>query len=270
MDSIAKTSLLTAALRAAETNRSESQGRLFLDPYAESLAGKEGLAILQAGIAKSGEQPAIVIRTRFIDDKIQAAIKIGIRQIVILAAGMDTRAYRLNLSPETCIFELDRKEVLNYKKERLQTLKPQCQLKSIPVDLREEWQHLLIQSGFRTQQPTLWLVEGLLMYLEEPDVLTLFGRINALATVKDVMLLDILSQTLLDAPQMKSQLDFLKSIGAPWKFGVNEPEKFMEAFHWKAVVTQTGEYIPSRWPFPVARRNIPNIPRGFLVEATKI
>lgn len=69
---------------------------------------------------------------------------------------------------------------------------------------------------------------------------------------------------------MKKQLDFLKSIGAPWKFGVNEPEKFMETFNWKAVATQAGEFAPTRWPFPTAPRHIPNIPRGFFVEAVKM
>ena len=270
MDGIARTSLLTAAMRAAETNRSQSEGRLFSDPYAELLAGDEGRTLREKAIAESGDQPAIAIRTYFMDQKITEALKQGAKQIVILAAGMDTRAYRLSFPKDTQVFELDRKEVLEYKKEKLNKTQPQCILKSLAVDLRNDWQDKLVSAGFKKNTQTLWLVEGLLMYLEESQVSTLLERINSLASVKDIMLFDILSRTLLDAPYMKTQLEFLKKMDAPWRFGADEPEKFMEKFKWKAMVTQTGEYVPSRWPFPVAPRSVPNVPRGFLVEAYKI
>lgn len=270
MDSIAKTSLLTAAMRAVETKRSESEGRLFSDPYAETLAGEEGMDILRRAIAAAGDQPAIALRTYFMDQKIAEAMGKGIRQIVMLASGMDTRAYRLSFPAGTKLFELDRKEVLDYKQAKLNHVSTQCERHALAVDLREEWQGKLQQAGWKRFEPTLWMVEGLLMYLEESQVELLFQRINSLASPKDMMLFDILSRTLLEAPYMKNQLQFLEEMGAPWKFGTNEPEKFMENFKWHAVVKQTGEIVPARWPFPVAPRNVPNVPRGFLVEAVKI
>ena len=125
MDAIAKTSLLTAAMRAVETKRSDEQGRLFSDPYAELLAGEEGTDLLKRAIAASGDQPAIAVRTYFIDQKIKEALQKGVRQIVMLAAGMDTRAYRFSFPQGTCLFELDRPEVLSYKQEKLKDVKPQ-------------------------------------------------------------------------------------------------------------------------------------------------
>lgn len=270
MDAIAKTSLLTAAMRAMETKRSDKEGRLFSDPYAEILAGDEGMDLLRRAIAESGDQPAIAVRTYFIDQKITEALNKGIRQIVMLAAGMDTRAFRLSFPKKTQLFELDRKEVLDYKQMKLTKVPLQCERHALIVDLREEWQGKLQQAGWKRSEPTLWLIEGLLMYLEESQVRILFDRMNSLASVNDVMLFDILSRTLLEAPYMKKQLQFLENMGAPWRFGTDEPEKFMEAFHWNAVVKQTGEVVPARWPFPVAPRNIPNLPRGFLVEAFKM
>ncbi len=269
MDAIAKTSLLTAAMRAMETKRSDKEGRLFSDPYAEILAGDEGMDLLRRAIEESGDQPAIAVRTYFIDQKITEALTKGIRQIVMLAAGMDTRAFRLSFPKGTQLYELDRKEVLDYKQMKLTKAPLRCERHALAVDLREEWQGKLQGAGWKRSEPTLWMVEGLLMYLEESQVVTLFERINYLASVKDVMLFDILSRTLLEAPYMKRQLQFLEKMGAPWSFGTDEPEKFMEAFHWNAVVKQTGEVAPTRWPFPVAPRNIPNVPRGFLVEAFK-
>jgi methyltransferase (TIGR00027 family) len=270
MDAIAKTSLLVAAMRAAETRRTESEGRLFSDPYAEILAGPEGLALLEKAIAVAGDQPAIAVRTYFIDQKIKEALSKGIRQIVILAAGMDARAFRLTFPDGTQIFELDRAEVLHYKQEKLGSAEPQCVRKVLAVDLREEWQGRLIEAGFITTQQTLWLVEGLLMYLQESQVITLLGKINALAKQNDLMLFDILSRTLLEVPHMKRQLDFLEGIGAPWRFGVNEPDEFMARFGWKATLSQAGEVAPSRWPFPTVPLSIPNVPRGFYVEAIKL
>lgn len=270
MDPIAKTSLLTAAMRAKESNRSESEGRLFVDPFAELLAGAEGAELMRKGIESSGDQPAIAIRTFYMDSKINQATKNGIRQIVILAAGMDTRAYRLHFPEGTKLFELDRKEVIDYKKQKLQGTQPSCQLISLAQDLRESWKDLLLSSGFQQGINTLWLVEGLLMYLEEHHVLELFNRINQLSIAQDILLFDILSRSLLEAPHMQNQLKFLESLGAPWKFGVNEPEIFMKKLGWDAVVTQPGEFVPSRWPFPVVPRNIPNVPRGFYVEARKL
>ena len=269
MDSIAKTSLLTAAMRAAESKRSEREGRLFVDPFAELLAGAEGAWLLRRALEESGEQPAIAVRTKFIDEKILGAVKDGMRQIVMLAAGMDTRAFRLSFPKETKIFELDRSEVLAYKQMKLAGYRPNCEQIFLGLDLREAWQNELVAKGFRPGERTLWLVEGLVMYLEESQVLELLGRINTLAIPKDMLLCDILSRTLLEAPYMEKQLGFLKSIGASWKFGVNEPEDFMRKVGWNAVATQPGEYAPTRWPFPTAPRHVPNVPRSFYVEAEK-
>lgn len=269
MDSVAKTSLLTAAMRAVESKRSESEGRLFVDPYAETLAGEEGFAILKKAIEAAGDQPAIAIRTKYIDDRFTNFLNEGGRQIVMLASGMDTRAYRMNFPAGTVIFELDRQEVLDYKQAKLSSAKIHCERKALGVDLREDWQQKLTQAGFKKGERTLWSVEGLLMYLDESEVMTLMNRINSLATVSDVMLFDVLSTTLLQVPHMQNQLKFLADMGAPWRFSTNDPEGFMKNLGWKATLSQAGDVAPNRWPFPTAPLHIPNIPRGYYVEARK-
>jgi len=269
MNGVAKTSLLVAAMRAVETKRSDSEDRLFSDPFAESLAGDEGFRILKKATDAVGDQPAIAIRTAFIDEKINSALNSGVRQIVILAAGMDSRSYRLNFPSGTKVFELDQPEVLQYKNEKLVDAQPNCLRRAIEVDLREEWQNKLLEAEFVTSEKTLWIVEGLLMYLDESQVTTLFARINSLSSTGDILLFDIFNRRFLEAPHMKVQLDFLAEIGAPWKFGTNDPEDFMSKLGWSAKLTQAGEYSPERWPFPVAPQSVPNLPRGFFVEAYK-
>ncbi|HKR02690.1 MAG TPA: SAM-dependent methyltransferase [Pyrinomonadaceae bacterium] len=269
-DAIAKTSLLVAAMRAVETKRSEDEGRLFNDPFAEALAGSEGFSLLEQVRAEVGEQPSIALRTRYFDERIGEGLAQGIRQIVILAAGLDARAYRLSFPAGTRVFELERQEVLNYKQEKLGNTLPHCARYAVGVDLREDWQSKLIQAGMNAAERTLWLVEGLLLYLDEAAVLTLFEKIDSLSAPDSILLFDVLGRSLLDAPQMAKQLQFSEKLGAPWLFGVDEPEEFMEQFGWKAVATQPGEVEPARWRFPNAPRHIPNVPRIFFVEARKL
>ena len=270
MNGVAMTSLLVAAMRAAETKRNDNEGRLFSDPFAETLAGDLGFKIMQKAIDEVGDQPAIAIRTAFIDEKFNNALKDGVRQIVILAAGMDSRSFRLNFPAGAKVYELDQSEVLKYKNEKLENQTPKCQRVAIEVDLREEWQDKLIKAGFKLNERTLWCVEGLLMYLTEEQVITLFERINKLSSANDILLFDIFTRSMLEAPHMKKQLEFLTDLGAPWKFGTNDPEQFMNKLGWSVTLTQAGEYSPERWPFPMAPKHIPNVPRGFFAEAIKL
>lgn len=269
-DAVAKTSLLVAAVRAAETKRSEKEGRLFTDPFAEALAGSEGFSMLEQVRQELGEQASIPLRTRYFDERIIRGLGQGIKQLAILAAGMDTRAYRLAFPAGAKVFELDRPEVLSYKQAKLGDTLPQCKRHALEVDLREEWQSQLVQAGMNPTERTLWLVEGLLVYLDEAAVVTLFEKINSLSVSDSILLFDVLGRTLLDAPQMAKHLQFSERLGAPWRFGLDEPEKFMEAFGWEASATEPVEVEPTRWHFPNVPRHVPNVPRIFFVEARKL
>lgn len=260
---VSDTALLVAAMRAEEKE-------LFIDPYAEILAGEKGKTLLKKAIEVSGPQPVIALRTAFIDGKIKEFLNIGGRQIVIIASGMDSRAYRLDFPTGTTIYELDHAEVQTYKAEKLRNVEPRCKRVALSIDLAHDWTKPLLDSGMNPKEKTLWLVEGLVMYLDPAAVQILFGRVKTLAKTGDVLLGDTLSRTLLDAPFMQDQLEFLKSMGAPWKFGENEPEKFFQKLGWKAEAKQAGELFPTRWPFPVAPRHVPDVPRGFFIFALKI
>lgn len=106
---VAHTGLLVAAMRAEESARRD---RLFTDPFAERLAGDEGRELLAQAVAKTGAtSPQIAIRTRFWDERLLRAQSDGISQVVILAAGMDARAYRLPWQPGTTVYEVDQPRV---------------------------------------------------------------------------------------------------------------------------------------------------------------
>jgi methyltransferase (TIGR00027 family) len=133
------------------------------------------------GRAALNEQ--ITVRTRFFDDFFAAATAAGIRQAVILASGLDTRAYRLRWPEGTVVYEIDQPQVIEFKTGTLAGLgaAPAADRRPIGIDLREDWPAALRQQGFDPGQPTAWIAEGLLVYLPPEAQDRLFDNIAALS-----------------------------------------------------------------------------------------
>jgi methyltransferase (TIGR00027 family) len=266
-EAVAGTGLLVAAIRARESTRDD---RLFTDPFADKLAGAAGHRILDAALATSGERTTlqIVVRTRFWDDALFDAAR-SCRQIVLVAAGMDARAYRLDWPAGTTVFELDQPAVIAAKNGLLAHDTPQCTRVPIGVDLADDWPAALTASGFDAAAPTAWLIEGLLQYLDVAAVHTLFDRIDALAAPGSVLCYDVVGKSLLEAPFMAGLLKSMRDNGAPWLFGTDDPAELVPG--WSAVVTDVAE--PGnrwgRWYAPVTPSDVPDAPRGYFVVATK-
>ena len=125
----------------------------------------------------------IAVRTRFFDDFFTAAADAGIRQAVILAAGLDTRGYRLPWPTGTVVFEVDQPEVIAFKTTTLDDLGavPKATRKTVAIDLRDDWPAALREAGFDPAQPTAWIAEGLLPYLPPDAQDRLFDHITALS-----------------------------------------------------------------------------------------
>jgi methyltransferase (TIGR00027 family) len=266
---VAVTGLLTAAMRAEESARDD---RLFTDPFAERLAGDDGRQLLAEAVSATGQASAqIVIRTRFFDEALVAAQRDGPSQVVILAAGMDARAYRLPWRSATTVYEVDQPQVIAAKEERLAGESPRCQRVAVGVDLADDWPKALRSKGFNSSVHTAWLVEGLLQYIDASAVKTLFARIDALSTPGSVLLYDVVGQTLLEAPFLRSTLQFMRQLGAPWIFATDTPAALVEDRGWTAVVTDVGEPGSrwNRWEHPVVPLDVPGVPRGYFVTATK-
>ena len=125
----------------------------------------------------------IAVRTRFFDDFFTAASEAGIRQAVILAAGLDTRGYRLAWPAGAVVFEVDQPEVIAFKTATLAGLgaEPTANRKTVAIDLRDDWPAALRSAGFDPDQPTAWIAEGLLVYLPPDAQDRLFDNISSLS-----------------------------------------------------------------------------------------
>jgi len=181
--SVGLTALAIAGLRAVETHRSDS---LASDPFAEHFvqAAKTEVPIPTRSdpdnLFLRLNASYVGVRTRFFDEYFTAATAAGVHQAVILAAGLDARAFRLDWAPETDLYEIDQPMVLDFKQRVLDTrgAKPNCRRHLVPIDLREDWAGALTAAGFDPSKPTAWLAEGLLSYLPGTAEEKLFDRIK--------------------------------------------------------------------------------------------
>lgn len=204
---VGRTALGVARVRAAESLRED---RLFDDPLAAAFVAELAAVGIDGdpaagGVAPgrgvqpgTGTEPAgsadpsplrraldvhIVIRTRFFDDQLLAACAGGCRQVVLLAAGLDTRAFRLAWPDGVHLFELDLPEVLGVKTAVLDRTAavPACARTVVAGDLREDWPARLTAAAFDPGRPTAWLVEGLFIYLEADDAAAMLTAVGALS-----------------------------------------------------------------------------------------
>jgi methyltransferase (TIGR00027 family) len=276
MDPVSLTSRWVAAARARESERLD---RLFDDPLAAALAGPEGFALLdhmERAQPWGGLALYVVVRTRFFDDfLLRASWGAGARQVVLLAAGMDARAFRLGWPSGTQLYELDRPEVIDTKNAVASSAgaHPTCERRAIGVDLGcPSWPEALLSADeYEAQEPSVWLAEGLLFYMTEAATRALLGGASVLAAPRSQLGADLVNRDLLTSPVMWPLLGTFSRRGAPGRFGTNDPEALFAEHGWEAEVTQPGEREANcgRWPYPVAPRRMPGVPRLFLVRARR-
>jgi methyltransferase (TIGR00027 family) len=188
---VGSTALFVAAARALEAQKPDP---VAIDPYAEVFcraAGGEWADLLDGGVpdhalkTEFGEHFVNFqgARTRYFDTYFQAAAAAGVRQIVLLAAGLDSRGYRLPWPDGTVVFELDQPQVLEFKREVLAGHgdAPTAERREVAVDLRSDWPQALRENGFDPSKPSAFIAEGLLIYLPAAAQSQLFTGVDSLA-----------------------------------------------------------------------------------------
>jgi methyltransferase (TIGR00027 family) len=173
---------MVAAARAVATKAADP---LINDPYAEPLVRAVGIdaftRLISGEVDKAdADDPVlnrrqmaeqVAVRTRFFDEFFDDAGKAGIRQAVILASGLDARAYRLAWPAGMTVYEIDQPQVIGFKSATLAALGvvPTTHRRAVGIDLRQDWPTALQQAGFDASQPTAWIAEGLLLGYLPPD-----------------------------------------------------------------------------------------------------
>jgi methyltransferase (TIGR00027 family) len=235
--SVGATATMVAASRALA---SQGPDALLDDPFADPLVRAVGLApfirLIDGEVALDEDDPALngrtraeqmTVRTRFFDNFFINATEGGIRQAVILASGLDTRAYRLPWPAGTVVYEIDQPQVIEFKTNTLANLgaNPTAERRTVSIDLREDWPTALRQHGFDVNQPTAWSAEGLLPYLPPEAQDRLFDNITALSAPGSQLATEHISN-----PDAFSE-ESVRRIGERWRragFDLNPADLFYQ------------------------------------------
>jgi methyltransferase (TIGR00027 family) len=187
VSSVGYTALLVAGWRALHAISAQP---LVRDEYAKHFITASADPYLTGVLADPGTSEGSTafprlygVQTRFFDEFFVSAAERGIRQAVIVAAGLDSRAYRLNWPSGTIVFEVDQPKVLEFKERVLaeHAAEPAARRENVAADLRDDWSIPLRAAGFNPKKRTAWSVEGILPYLTGDAQDTLFARIGDLS-----------------------------------------------------------------------------------------
>lgn len=183
--SVGATATAVAASRALATREGLIEDR-WAEPLVRAVGSEHFRAIVDGEFdpeSQVGRMAAgMAVRTIYFDGFLADAGAAGIRQVVILASGLDARAYRLPWPDGTVVYEIDQPAVIDFKADTLGALGavPTAEVRNIGVDLRDDWPEALRAGGFDAASPTAWIAEGLLMYLPPAAQDRLFDHITAL------------------------------------------------------------------------------------------
>jgi methyltransferase (TIGR00027 family) len=275
MTPVGTTALVMAANRALE---SELEHPLYRDRFARQLAGPAGSATLLSmrrmiwpGFS-TGPDPYLSIRTRYFDDALRRVARdASLTQIVLLASGMDARAFRLAWPSGLTLFELDRDELFDRKEAVLRSMRARaaCRRRIVRTDLSGSWTAALLKAGFDPSRKSMFLLEGVLSFLDSAVVAHVFQGLRSIASPGSWIGLDVPSAETLASPFMRPWRLKQEELGRPpAKFGLDDPEAFLAAHGWQgtSVVAGAPEANFGRWPYAYLPRTAPGIPRIFLTE----
>ncbi|MET8660090.1 class I SAM-dependent methyltransferase [Streptomyces griseus] len=279
---VGATALLVAAARAIETHRPDSLAQdVFAEHFVLGAPASKGWPVRLREVPDGDRNPLwgrfaryFGLRTRVLDDFLLRSVHAGnARQVVLLGAGLDSRAYRLAWPSGCVVFEIDRAEVLTFKHQVLDGLSaaPRATRVPVPTDLRADWAGALPAAGFDPAAPSVWLVEGLLFYLPPAAETYLIDTVDRLSTegsalafeVKlDKDLLEYRESPLYTATRQQIGIDLLdlfdlsprpdsagKLTGKGWSTSVRTPFDFTR-LHGRGPLPERNDALAgNRWVF---------------------
>jgi methyltransferase (TIGR00027 family) len=235
VENISDTARWVAIFRAEESERPDA---IFHDPFARRLAGEKGVQIADA--IEFGQQNSwsFVARTYLFDECVKQHVAEGYDTIINLAVGLDARAYRMQLPKNLKWIDVDLPGMINYKNEVLKNEKPNCEYRSIPLDLADSKARLqLFQQLNNECKKALVITEGLMIYLTYKQA----AELSADISVQDHFrrwFFDLASPALLEMIQ-KEMGPGLKGSGAVFQFAPAEGEEFFERYGWRHIESKS-------------------------------
>ena len=253
---VGETAIGAAMMRARESARSNA---LFHDPLASAFV-EAAPPIFEDGPSAEDDpeiaaleeafEEAVIVRTRFFDVLVVDAVSTGCRQVVLVGAGLDTRAFRLGLPPQVRVYELDTPEVLSFKNRVLLRAQadPQCERIVVPLDLASPtWPHTLLHAGFEQASSSTWVLEGVIPYLSPDETQRLLVAIAEHSAVGSRLGFDHEGGGPEDPLNRARVLPSMSQIAGMWKGGLGgNAEALLERIGWSAEIV-SGETLRQRY-----------------------
>lgn len=263
------TSVGTTATLVATARALASRAGLINDPFAEPLVSAVGLDFFtkvvggQLALSDLGDNNGmallidlLAVRTRFFDNFLTDACRAGIRQVVILAAGLDARPYRMWWPANTTVYEIDQPRVIDFKTRTLRDMNatPTANRRAVGIDLRRDWPEALRRLGFDATEPTVWIAEGLLIgFLTPAEQDRLLDNVTALSAAGSRAAADYFPER--QPPMLSHEHELAKR----WRrFGYrgdmaeliypdkhHDPAESLAALGWRTVVTELQKLFPA-------------------------
>jgi methyltransferase (TIGR00027 family) len=232
---ISETAHWAAVYRAHESNRRDA---LFRDPFADLLVGDRRTAVRDGLPFGNRISWSLAVRTFLIDKFVRREIQCGADMVINLAAGFDTRPYRMALPASLRWIEVDFPQVLRYKNKALRNERPSCALDRIPLDLAEvDARRDLFRLLGRKARKALVITEGLLIYLNPRAVASLAHDLSTSRHLKR-WVLDLASPPILHAFQRQVGEEF-RLTGASLRFGPENGPAFFMQYGWQPIAVRS-------------------------------
>ncbi|MFF7688983.1 class I SAM-dependent methyltransferase [Streptomyces syringium] len=262
MQTISSTAGWTAAARELESVRAD---RILEDPLT-LCTDAERRQWQDVVVSVLGYSPPVVaVRARLGDEAVRMAAEDGIRQVVSLAAGLESRVFRLELPTDLLYMEVDLPALLEARRQRLDqaglSLRPRCRRVEVAADLSGDWGQRLKDSGFDPRARTLWVVEGLLPYLDAEACDTLLRTVRSLSAPGSRLWCDHIHPDVFTAAHYAPVLASLDELGVLWASGWTDPVDRLAATGWagrtwtvKDLARPLPGHPPAAWMPPVPAR----------------
>ncbi len=244
---VGTTAVFVAAARALETGRDD---RLIDDPWAGEFVRRSGwhppTDELDGGSLEE-LTTWVAARTKFLDEFVVDAVASGCGQVVLLGAGLDTRAFRLPWPGPVTVYELDTADMVAFKTGVLGAAVPAAATRAVvPIDLRDDWPAAVRGAGFLPDVPTAWILEGLLMYLPDDAVDALMTRVGELsapgsaigATITNVDVAAAITDAPLFHDSPINREDWLAMLRSN---GPADPVAWFDSYGWRAAAVSIDE-----------------------------
>ncbi|MFB7372420.1 class I SAM-dependent methyltransferase [Streptomyces sp. NPDC056222] len=233
-EAVKETSFITAVIRAMENDRPDPY---LTDYHAILLSTPRSRRMAEEALAVGGTIGSVIVRGRFGDIALEQAVADGITQVVCLAAGSDTRAWRLGLPARTRFFEIDLPGQLAAKEVLLAPVRDRltCHRVALSEDLRgETWPRRLKDAGYTPDRPAVWIVEGLMPYLGVEQFTRLLTRIGELSRSGSVLLVDAPHPAYVEDAANERFLAFMESRGSAFRPGPDDFGRLLGRHGWRA------------------------------------